>query len=165
MPPLDRKLILPPAATSQAAEAEPTARQVHERTGVLVVDDDHLVRIMVRRGLERDGFDVWLASNGREAIRLYRAHRDRIAVVLLDVHMPVLDGPATLDALRSLNPEVPVCFMSGDTGDCDPQEQFRRGATGIIAKPFYINQLANHLRLLTQGVPAGRLLSAGGCSG
>jgi two-component system, OmpR family, response regulator len=163
MPPLDRKLTHPPAATSQAAEAEPTVQQVHGTPGVLVVDDDYLVRILVQRRLERDGFDVWLASNGWEAIHRYRTHRDRIAVVLLDVHMPGLDGPATLDALRRLNPEVLVCLMSGDPGDYDPQELLQRGATGIIAKPFQINQLANHLRLLTQGVPAGRLPSAEGC--
>jgi CheY-like chemotaxis protein len=120
MPPLDRQLIHPPVATSQAAEGEPTAQQVHEKLGVLVVDDNRLVRTMVQLGLERDGFDVWLASNGRDAIHLYRALRDRIAVVLLDVHMPGLDGPATLDALRRLNPDVLVCFMSGDTGDYEP---------------------------------------------
>jgi CheY-like chemotaxis protein len=154
--------IHPPSATSQAAEAEPTVQQVHDRPGVLVVDDDPLVRFVVQRGLERDGFDVWLASNGREAIPLYRTHRESIAVVLLDVHMPVLDGPGTLDALRRLNPEVLVCFMSGDTGDYDPQELLQRGAASFIAKPFHLDQLANHLRLLTQGVPADLLLSVGG---
>src|SRR5215831_19005930 len=100
MRPLDRKLIHSPAATSQAAEGEPTAEQVHDKLGVLVADDDHLVRVLVQLGLERDGVDVWLASSGKEAIQLYRTHRESIAVVLLDVHMPGLDGPATLDALR-----------------------------------------------------------------
>jgi CheY-like chemotaxis protein len=162
MPSLDHKLIHHSAATGHAAESEPTARRVPERPGVLVVDDDHLVRTLVRLVLERDGFDVWLAANGREALRLYRAYRDRIAVVLLDVHMPVLDGPATLDALRRLKPEVLVCFMSGDTGDYEPHELLRRGAARIFAKPFHIPQLANHLRLLTQGVPADLLPSVGG---
>jgi CheY-like chemotaxis protein len=132
---------------------------------VLVVDDDHLVRILVQLGLERDGVDVWLAADGREATRLYRAHRESITVVLLDVHMPGPDGPATLDALRGLNPDVLVCFMSGDTGDYDPQELLRRGAARIIAKPFPINQLANDLRLLTQGVPADVLPSVGDARG
>jgi CheY-like chemotaxis protein len=53
------------------------------------------VGIAVRRGLERDGFDVWLAANGWEAIHLYRKHRDSIDVVLLDVRMPGLDEPHT----------------------------------------------------------------------
>jgi CheY-like chemotaxis protein len=165
MRPLDRKPINPPAVKSPAAEGEPTAQHVHDKLGVLVVDDDHLVRVLVQLGLERDGADVWLASNGPEAIRLYRAHRERIAVVLLDVHMPVLDGPATLDALRRLNPEVLVCFMSGDTGAYAPQELLQRGAASLIAKPFPINKLANNLRLLAQGAPADLLPSVGGCRG
>jgi CheY-like chemotaxis protein len=165
MQPLDRKLTNLPAAKSQATEGEPTAQHVHDKLGVLVVDDDHLVRFLVQLGLERDGADVWLASNGWEAIHLYRTHRESIAVVLLDVHMPGLDGPATLDALRSLNPEVLVCFMSGDTGDYAPQELLQRGAAGLMAKPFPINQLADILRLLTQGMPADLLPSVGGCQG
>jgi CheY-like chemotaxis protein len=132
---------------------------------VLVVDDDHLVRIMVQLGLERNGFNVWLASNGREAIRLYRTHRDRIAVVLIDVRMPGLDGPAAVDALRSLNPEVQICFMSGDTGDYGPEELRRHGAVHVIAKPFLVNELAKVLRLIAQGVSADLLPSGGACRG
>jgi DNA-binding NtrC family response regulator len=165
MPPLDRKRIPPPAATRQTAEGEPAVRQFDERPGVLVVDDDHFVRRILQLGLERDRFDVWLASSGREAIDVYREHRGRIAVVLLDVRMPGLDGPGTLDALREVNPAVLACFMGGGTGAYDPQELLRRGATGIIAKPFHIDQLTNTLRLLTQGVPADLLPSVGGCQG
>ncbi len=139
---------------------EPTAPQVRDRLGVLVVDDDHLVRIMVQLGLERDGFEVWLASGGQEAIRLYQMHRDDIGVVLLDIRMPGLDGPATLDVLRELNPTVVVCFMSGDLGDYEAEELRQRGAAHVIAKPFRLDQLANTLRLLAHGVPA-ELLPAG----
>jgi CheY-like chemotaxis protein len=74
---------------------------------VLVVDDEHLVRLMVQLGLERISCEVWLASNGREAIQQYRKHRARIDVVLLDVRMPGLDGPQILDVLRELNPKLP----------------------------------------------------------
>jgi CheY-like chemotaxis protein len=130
-----------------------------------VVDDEHLVRIMVQLGLERNGFDVWLASDGREAINLYRKYRGRIAVVLLDVRMPGLDGPQTLDALRELNPEVPACFMSGNTGAYDPEELRRRGAASFIAKPFRLEQLAHVLRLLVRAEPADRLPPGRGCGG
>jgi hypothetical protein len=72
MRPLDRKLVGPPAEESEVAEGGATARQPREKPGVLVVDDAHIVRVMVQLGLERNGFGVWLASGGREAIRLYR---------------------------------------------------------------------------------------------
>jgi CheY-like chemotaxis protein len=120
---------------------------------------------MVKLGLERSGFDVWSASNGREAIRLYRTHRDSIAVVLLDVRMPGLDGPATLDALRELNPDVLACFMSGDPGAYEPEGLRQRGAAHVFAKPFHLDELAKALRLLAHGVPADLLTSGGGCRG
>ena len=163
MRPPNHKLVDPPAAASQAAEGEATLRQPRDKPGVLVVDDEYLVRIMVQLGLERNGFDVWLASGGREAIGLYRKHRDSIAVVLLDVRMPGLDGPQTLDALRELNPGVRACFMSGDTGAYELEGLQQRGAACVIAKPFHLEDLANVLRRVMQGVPAG-LPPAGGTS-
>ena len=101
MGPRNGKSIDPSPESGLAAEGGRTARPPAERPGVLVVDDEHLVRALLQLGLERDGFEVWSASNGREAIDLYREHRERIAAVLLDVRMPGLDGPATLGALRA----------------------------------------------------------------
>jgi CheY-like chemotaxis protein len=155
----------PPAETSRVAESEPTTRQSRGKPGVLVVDDEHLVRVVVQMGLERAGFEVWTAANGREAIDLYRKHGEAIAVVVLDMRMPGPDGPQTLDGLRQLNPEVRVCLMSGDTGDYDPEELRRRGAAHLIAKPFCVNELTDALRILTHGVPAERLAPGGGCPG
>jgi CheY-like chemotaxis protein len=143
-----------PAENSTAAAAVSTPRQPRTRFGVLVVDDEHLVRIMVQLGLERSGFNVWLAANGREAIDLYRTHRQDIAVVLLDVRMPGLDGPRTLDALRELDPDVRVCFMSGNTGAHEQGELLQRGAAYVIAKPFHLGDLADTLRQVAHGVPA-----------
>jgi len=153
----------PSTRKSQTAAAEPPLRQTRSRPSVLVVDNEHLVRIMVQLGLERNGFDVWVAPNGREAIELYRELRDDISVVLLDVRMPGLDGPQTLNALRELNPEVPACFMSGDQGAGNSEELRQHGAAHVIAKPFLLDELANVLRLLAQGVPAGSLPSRKAC--
>jgi CheY-like chemotaxis protein len=139
---------------------KPDVRQDRERVGVLVVDDEHMVRIVVRLGLERHGFDVWIASNGREAIDIYRQHRNDIDVALVDVCMPGLDGPQVLDELRSLNPAVLVCFMSGNTGAYTPQHLIQRGAAHVFAKPFLLSDLANVLRLVVPGKSAELLPSS-----
>jgi len=161
----DRNLTDAPAQSSEAAEDESKVRQFRDKPGVLVVDDEHLVRIIVQLGLERNSFEVWLASSGREAIHLYRKHRDRIDVVLLDVRMADGDGSQTLDALRQLNPKVLVCFMSGDTGAYQSEELRQRGAAHVIAKPFRLEQLVNILQLLLNGEPAERVSLGGECPG
>ena len=135
----------PASEKSQAAVALPPTRQFGTKPGVLVVDDEHLVRIMVRLGLERYGFEVRLAASGREAIDLYRENRENTDVVLLDVRMPGLDGPQTLDALRRMNPDVLACFMSGDTGAYTREDLLKCGAAHFVAKPFSLDQLANIL--------------------
>ena len=89
---------------------------------VLVVDDEEMIRNVARRTLERFGYRVLLASNGAEAVSLYAQHHQDIAVVLTDMTMPVMDGPATIVALRALNPKVLIIGSSG------------LGATGHVAK-------------------------------
>ncbi len=154
-----------PDGMSLAATAEPTVRQHCEKPGVLVVDDEHMVRIMVQLGLEQYGFDVVLAQNGREAIELYRRQMDEIAVVLLDVRMPGLDGPQTLKLMRELNPDVLACFMCGDTVADKLKELFQRGGAYVIAKPFRLDDLANILRLMANRMPAERLTPGRVCQG
>jgi CheY-like chemotaxis protein len=161
----DHKFAVSPTQDGGQAETGPTVPEAREKPGVLVVDDEHLVRVVLQLGLERDGFAVWMASNGREAIRMCRKHRARIGVVLLDVCMPGLDGPATLDALHQFDPEVVVCFMSGDTGAYEMEELRRRGARSVIAKPFPLHELTEALRLLVQGTTADLGLPSGGQPG
>src|SRR5262245_38673653 len=84
---------------------------------VLVVDDDPGVRRLLDRALPLHGFRVRLAAGGPEALDVFEAHHPDIDLVLLDVRMPTLDGPATLAALARIKPDVRCVFMSGDTGD------------------------------------------------
>jgi CheY-like chemotaxis protein len=150
-------------AEPTAAAREPAEQRRHDKVGVLVVDDDRMVGIVTQLGLERNGFDVWLAADGREAIDLYREHGENIAIVVLDVRMPGLDGPQTLDVLRDLNPHVVACFITGDGGGYGAEELRQRGAGHVIAKPFCLDQLTTVLRQLLSGAPADLSSSGGGC--
>jgi CheY-like chemotaxis protein len=75
------------------------------------------------------------AAGGEEGIELYRTHRDEIALVLLDVQMPELDGPATLVRVRAIDPSVKCWFMSGNIG-AYRVEDLRGLGCGILVKPF-----------------------------
>jgi response regulator RpfG family c-di-GMP phosphodiesterase len=110
--PAGERPVNPMEVVLQAALAEEAGQQHRQKPGVLVVDDNPLIQALLCMWLRRYGFEVWLARNGPEAIDLYRLHRDAIAVVLLDVWMPGMDGPQTLDALRRLSPEVAAYFMT-----------------------------------------------------
>jgi CheY-like chemotaxis protein len=116
--------------------------------GVLAVDDEGCVRGLLDVGLRLHGFSVWLAADGREALELYRRHGPSIAVVLMDVRMPGLDGPQTLAALQELNPQVRCCFMSGDFGGYTEEGLRSLGAAVVIPKPFQLDEMARVLREL-----------------
>jgi two-component system OmpR family response regulator len=113
--------------------------------GVLVVDDEEAVRRIVGLGMLAHGFNVWLAANCRAAVELYRTNHEAIDVVLLDVRMPVSDGPETLAALREFDPHVRFCFMSGDTGKYTEENLFALGAMALFCKPLRLSDLAQKL--------------------
>lgn len=120
--------------------------------GVLVADDEPEIREVLGLGLRRSGFAVWLAADGCEALELYRSRRVAIDVVLLDVRMPRLDGPATLTALQELTPEIPCCFMSGYLGNHTEAQLRRQGARAIFPKPFVLAEVVESLRGIVAGV-------------
>ena len=135
----------------RAVAGAPLAGPHPKKPGVLIVDDEHLVRVLIQLGLERNGFYVWAAASGQEALDLYKKNRDHVAVVLLDIRMPEMDGPQTMDALKALAPDLPVCFMSGNMGEYDPEMLSQRGAACFVPKPFYMDELAEIVRVLAEG--------------
>lgn len=121
----------------------------HEpRLTVLVVEDEDAIRRMLDVAFRRYGLDVLLAATGDDAVAIYRGHRHAIAVVLLDVRMPDLDGPATLAALRVIDPEVRAGFVSDDTGMYTTDDLIRAEAGFVIAKPFDVAEVTDALRRL-----------------
>jgi CheY-like chemotaxis protein len=116
------------------------------RNGILIVDDEPAVCALLQMALEDSGFTVWQASNGRTAVDLYRSHCAAIGMVLLDVRMPGQDGPATLTALKQINPLLRSCFMSGHTGDYSPEDLLAMGAQHVFQKPLGIAELVRLLQ-------------------
>ena len=113
------------------AGREPAAPSGHGEL-VLVVDDEAAIREVARRILTRFGYRTLLAENGAEALALYSIHRNEIAVVVTDMTMPVMDGRATIAALRALNPDVRVVASSGLDDDGGPDH----GTQHFVSKPY-----------------------------
>src|SRR5262245_11561697 len=130
-----------PAPEPRTAPAAATAT-------ILVVDDEAGVRSLLSILLNRAGFRVLVASGGLAAIDLYRTHGTEIALVLMDVRMPDLDGPGTLAHLQEINPNVVCCFMSGNTGKYTEADLRDRGGQGFVGKPFQPDNLLYALNRL-----------------
>jgi len=140
--------MLPRLAKSASA---PTSATSTSSPGILIADDESAILDFLRRGLGLYGFTVWTAKNGKEAIEIYKANRQDIAAVLLDVLMPDQDGPSTLGLLRTIDPDVRCCFMSGDLGQYTQDELLAGGAAHVLFKPFPLSEVAQVLQLMASG--------------
>jgi two-component system cell cycle sensor histidine kinase/response regulator CckA len=145
-----------------AVEAEDAARQTTKSrrattetwgTGtILLVEDEDMVRSVAERALTRQGYQVITASDGEQGLaRLAQA--EKIDLLISDVVMPGMDGPAMVRAARATYPTIPVLFMSGYA-----EEQLRKSIdidnVAFLPKPFSVSQLAEAARdVLAAGVP------------
>ena len=113
---------------------------------ILLVDDEESIRAMGNRMLERLGFQVLAAADGRAALEIYRTRREEIALVLLDLTMPHMDGAETFRELRRIDPAVRVVMSSGYTeSEIAPRFASDR-LSGFLQKPYALYALAQCLR-------------------
>lgn len=131
--------VLFPASEESVETRKPSRQGNTERRfsgTVLLVDDEETIRATGKMMLERMGYTVLVASDGREAIKMYPLHRDKISVVLLDLTMPHLNGEETFRELRQMNPQVRVIMSSGYS-ETDISSRFAgKGLAGVIQKPY-----------------------------
>jgi CheY-like chemotaxis protein len=138
----------------QPLQSHEPLRTTSRRPGILVVDDDVGVRILLNAVLWQNGFRVWLVGDGLQALELYPEERPDIDLVLLDVQMPGLDGPHTLAALQRLNPAICCCLMNGGSGPYTEEELLDQGAIHVLQKPFHLTALVHLLWQLVDAATA-----------
>lgn len=127
--------------TAPAAPPEPLARTAAAKAAtVLLVEDDDAVRMLLKRALESYGYVVLDARDGSDALRLWRAHRATIDVLVTDVVMPRVNGLELADEVRVDAPELGIIFMSGY-----PDEMAALGPS-FLQKPFGAVDLARRVR-------------------
>jgi len=129
-----------PALTAGLRGSESQAEAIHanpELAGsVLVVDDEKMVRDVARRLLEHAGIQVVTASNGTDAVRVFRQHADDIALVLMDLTMPEMDGEQAFHDIRAIRSDAIVVLSSGFS-EADAVKRLRRhGLAGFVRKPY-----------------------------
>ena len=113
---------------------------IGDKFKILIVDDDESIRGYISRLLNMSGFEVVTASSGKEALNLLRVNPD-VAVILLDILMPDMDGLETLNEIKKTSKELPVIMLSalGQTGII--VKAMRAGASDYLVKPFEEEEL------------------------
>lgn len=129
---------------AQAPETEntnPIAAETESRQGtadyrMLVVDDNKTNQFIVREILEQAGFSVFLMDNGEEGVNYYREHQAEIDMILMDLHMPIMNGYEASALIREMDRNVPIVAMTADAITGVDEECRRVGIDYYISKPF-----------------------------
>ncbi|TFH28430.1 MAG: response regulator [Bacteroidia bacterium] len=128
---------------------------------ILIIDDDHHILLMIKKMLERAGYEVDLASNGSEGMELFkRIHAD---LVITDIIMPEKEGLETIREMKRLRPDLKIIAMSGGgkiSADNYLETAKIFGASLVLEKPF--SQKTMVLAVIDLlGVPTGGDFNAG----
>jgi EAL domain-containing protein (putative c-di-GMP-specific phosphodiesterase class I)/DNA-binding NarL/FixJ family response regulator len=124
---------------------------VPDRPLVLITDDNESIRMFLVAALAREGFDSVTAADGREALQRLQDHP--IEVMLLDLHMPVLDGLETLRELRASERfrTLPVILVTGADEEADRVRGLEGGADDYLSKPIRVKELGARVRAQVRG--------------
>jgi len=106
---------------------------------ILVVEDDRAVAEMLEAALRKWGYEVLVARNGQEGLDVVATQS--VDGILLDMHMPIMDGRTMLDELRWMGYQLPVWVMSGGTDRQALRQLLHEGAQGFFIKPFQLQSL------------------------
>ena len=121
---------------------------------ILLVEDEDMLRGLIRELLEIKGFKVLEASQGLEALELMQKSGTVVDLILTDVVMPHMNGSEMVDKLRVDNPKVKVIFMSGYTGSSNASihKYLEMPEVAFLQKPFRLNALISQVEALLKVV-------------
>jgi CheY-like chemotaxis protein len=125
----------PPAATGEAKT-------------ILLVDDEPFILNIGKEMLKSLGYQVLAANSGQAAVDIARDYEGDIHLVLLDMGMPIMDGPTTFSLLREVRPDIEVLIFSGYAMDADVQDLLEAGARGFLQKPVRFKRLQEEIHQL-----------------
>lgn len=133
---------IPAANTAQTSTQHPSGNGEE----ILVVDDEVAMLEIMRESLSSFNYQVLAAKNGLEAIELYQQRRHKIALVITDMMMPLMDGAEVILALRKINPGVKVICVSGLGSEASLAKAQYLEVKAVLKKPYSIETLLGTLR-------------------
>lgn len=137
-----------PLADIQVEEeltAKTAGYSIHGSGNIVLIDDEEIVRNTVETLLESLGYKVFAFSDGKGALGYYQENWEEIDLILLDVIMPEMDGPAVFSHLREINPAAKVVLFSAYSSTAEVQKTLDNGALGFIHKPILRDELSQKI--------------------
>jgi PAS domain S-box-containing protein len=142
---------LPRVPAVAPADTGPSPAPVTSGRTILLVDDQEMVREMTRSVLDEEGYQVLVAGDGDEALRVSEGFSGAIDLMITDVVMPGLSGPETAQRVRAGRPDTRVIFVSGYTADALGDESALGPRTRFLQKPFKPDDLTAAVRAALRG--------------
>jgi CheY-like chemotaxis protein len=134
------------ARDAEKSSAAPIRNPDGTRELILLVDDEPEISDLAAEMLAKEGYRIILAKDGFEALQIYQKQRKEIGLVILDFFLPVMDGDAVFDELKSINPKVNVVLSSGFAEQTKLGQMLARGLRGFIPKPYAREKLLEQVR-------------------
>ncbi|MDP2862480.1 MAG: response regulator, partial [Desulfobacterales bacterium] len=128
-----------------------TDRRISGTGTILFVDDEKMIIDVGQAILKKLGYDVIIATGGKEAVDIYEKNRDKIDLVVLDMIMPDMTGSVVFERIREINPDVKVLLSSGYALNDQATGIMEKGCNGFIQKPFNVNKLSAKLNEILHG--------------
>ena len=142
------KVYLPAGDTPKDSEKklklDPLARGQGEL--ILLVDDEESIRRVARQTFERHGYHIIEASDGTHGLAQYKQHQSEVRLVITDLAMPFMDGPALIRALREINPKIKIIAMSGHQSRAAVGNLPLKSVQALLSKPFNAAELLKTLK-------------------
>ena len=139
-------IYLPALRGKHPGKKEPDNQIVKGIGTILLVDDEEMVLDVNVKVLEKLGYSVLEAKNGKEAIAAYRENKDAIDMVILDMVMPGMGGGEAYDIMKEINTNVKVLLSSGHSMDGQAKKILQRGCDGFLQKPYSMGEVSGKLR-------------------
>jgi two-component system cell cycle sensor histidine kinase/response regulator CckA len=112
---------------------------------ILIVDDEESLRLTLKEILETCGYNVLLAEDGRQGLKIFKERYSEIKLILLDLAMPNMAGKESYIEMKKIFPSVKVLVISGFKRDQRVREIMELGISGFLSKPFTMAELSGKI--------------------
>ncbi len=132
-------------------KVSPARESVPKKETLLLVDDEKMITDVTGAIITQLGYQILIANSSEEAVKIYKANKNRIDLVIMDLIMPGIGGGEAFDLIKSINPQAKIILSSDFSLNGEAKDILYRGARAFLQKPFLINDLSKIIKEVLEG--------------